>query len=125
MNFPVPVLLIVGPLVAALVTQGLMSRPRIAAIVGTVLVWWLAWWVTAIPAGNISNAMFVLKPLNIAQQQLVLTPVAQSLIPFLLIVMGGLFLLTLLQPQPAPFVPGGLLLIVPAALVLMIQNSFG
>lgn len=124
MNYPVPLLLMIGPLAAAFVTQMLGSRPRIAALVGAVLAWWLAWWITAVPLPTEnSTALFVSKPLNIAQQQLVLTPAGQSLIPFLLIVLGGLFLLTLLLPQPTSFVPGGLLLIVPVGLVLMLQNS--
>ena len=125
MTIPIPFLLVGFPLVAALVVQRLAVKPRIVAIVGAVLVWGLAWWITAVPDTSFTELPGLLETSTspIVLPALILAPGLRPLLTFLLFVLGVLFLLTLLIPQLPMFVPGAILLIAPVSLTLMMQST--
>ena len=110
---PGPVLLAVGPLMAAVVVWLLGRWRRVAAVVGTVLAWSLGLWLR-LPV-NAGESVLVYG------RSLTLTPGIQSLFLLLLTSFGGLFLLSLLWPQGRYFVAAGLAVLSPMALALLIR----
>ena len=113
MIVPGPVLLAVGPLLAA-VAVWLMGRwQRVPAVAGTVLVWGMAIWLRLLPDAG--------EPVLVYGRSLTLTPGIQLLFVLLLTGIGILFMLSLLWPQGRYFVAAGLAALSPMALALMIR----
>jgi NADH:ubiquinone oxidoreductase subunit 2 (subunit N) len=130
MNFSGPVLLIAGPLLAALLALLICRRQRLVAVVGAVEAWILWGMVTAIPleptAVERANRLFAGDTLAILGRPLVLTDGIRALYLFLLVGSSLLFLLSFPFPQGRHFVPGGMAALAPLAAALMIEPfAFG
>ncbi|MCB9418916.1 MAG: hypothetical protein H6667_03885 [Ardenticatenaceae bacterium] len=108
-----PIVLILGPAVAAVMVWLLGRWPRLAAAAGVVLAWGLALWLRLLPDG--------IEPVLIYGRSLTLTPGIQTLFILLLAGLGILFLLSLLWPQGRYFVPASLAALSPMAAALMIR----
>lgn len=110
---PGPVLVAVGPLVAALLVWLLGRWPRVAAVVGAVLALGLAVWLRLLKDGG--------EAVGVYGRSLTLTPGIQWLFLLLFTSLAILYLLSLLWPQGRYFVAASLAALSPMALALMIR----
>lgn len=110
-----PVVLVLGPMVAAVVAWLLRRWPRLVVAMGTVWAWEMGVWLWQRPLPEGGEVVLVYG------RSLTLTPGLQSLFVLLLASLGILYLLSLLWPQGRNFVPVTLAALSPLAAALLIR----
>lgn len=112
MNYPAPVLLVIGPLLASVVTLFLGRWRRVVVLMGAVTAWWLWLWLMSVPlevtAAESTGRLFVGDAWSVADRAFVLTEGIQAVFLFLYLALSVLFLLSWFFPQGQAFVPGSL-----------------
>lgn len=130
MNYPVPLLLMGGPLVAAAVMLFLSRWQRVAAVVGTVVSLWLGLWIAGVPlestAVTSAGRLFAGDTWSVDVLEFVLTEGLQALFLFLYVALGLLCLGSWVFPQGHYFIPASLAAFSLLSAALMVQPlTFG